>query len=237
MHDRRKPGSSFQLVHGNEADRGIGCVLPSGLVAAVALGNVEPDPLFPEEAAMVASAVEARRLEFARGRSCARRAIAQLDIVSGPMLADGNRAPLWPQGLKGSISHCAGYCCAVVGRSNEWAGIGVDVEVLRPIENGVQDIIVTALERKQLKQLDPSIPWTCVVFAIKEAIYKLWYPVTGRWLGFGDAVVTLDAVRGRFEAELQKNALAGIPAWLRRLEGRFCIDGPYAIAALAVALE
>lgn len=235
MREDRGVESCFHLVHGNEMVKGIASVLPPGVVAAVALGDVEPDPLFPEEAAMVASAMEARRLEFARGRSCARRAMKQFDAVPEPILADAKRAPLWPPGLTGSISHCLGYCCAVVGRSDEWAGIGVDVELLIAIEAEVQQMILTPAEREQLQRLDGSTPWACVVFAIKEAIYKLWYPVTGMWLGFEDAVVTLVPGRGHFEAELRSNGPARIPLWLRRLEGRFCVEGPYVMAAVAVA--
>lgn len=237
MRERRGVESCFQVVRGSETRNGIASVLPPGLVASVAFGDVEPDRLFPEEVALIGSAVEARKLEFARGRSCARRAIAQFDVVPQPILADAKRAPLWPSGLTGSISHCHGYCCAVVGRSAEWAGIGVDVELLRVLEDGVQQLILTPTERGQLQGLDPSTPWACVVFAIKEAIYKLWSPVTGSWLGFEDAVVTLDPGRARFEAELRSGASTRLPSWLRRLEGRFCLDVPYVMAAIAVAMS
>src|SRR5205814_1374266 len=110
MYDHRAVASGFHLVRGkpgaddvHETRSGIASVLPPGLVGAVALGDVQPDRLFPEEAVLVASAVESRRLEFARGRSCARRAMAQFDVSPEPILADTKRAPLWPRGVTGSI--------------------------------------------------------------------------------------------------------------------------------------
>jgi 4'-phosphopantetheinyl transferase EntD len=41
-----------------------------------------------------------------------------------------------------------------------------------------------------------------LLFTIKEAVYKAWFPVAGRWLGFTDAYVTLDPSRRRFEVAI-----------------------------------
>ena len=46
----------------------------------------DAEPLHPDEEAHVARAVDKRRLEFALGRTCARRALARLG-VSAPRLA------------------------------------------------------------------------------------------------------------------------------------------------------
>ena len=70
--------------------------------------------LFPEEEALVAGAVTKRREEFAAGRNAARAALAGLGPPPCPLLRAGRRAPAWPQGIVGSITHCSGFCCAVV---------------------------------------------------------------------------------------------------------------------------
>ena len=83
-------------------------LFPIGIVVCE-LDESLPAPALPaEEAAFVAQAVEKRRAEFARGRSCARAACATLG-VSGQIIPVGQRrAPIWPASLVGSITHCRG---------------------------------------------------------------------------------------------------------------------------------
>jgi 4'-phosphopantetheinyl transferase EntD len=47
------------------------------------------------------------------------------------------------------------------------------------------------------------VPWDTLLFSAKESVYKAWYPLTGKWLGFPDARVTIDAANGAFEARLR----------------------------------
>jgi len=108
---------------------GPGALLPAGFAVCEAFGETPPDPLLPGEAPPVRRAVETRRIEFARGRSCVRRAMAALGLQSAPILSR-DRAPIWPTGVVGSISHCRNYCCAVVGRADGWAAVGLDAELL-----------------------------------------------------------------------------------------------------------
>lgn len=185
----------------------------------------------------MSKAVASRVIEFGRGRSCARRAMIALGFAPKPVLSDAQRAPIWPEGLVGSISHCREYCCAVVGRSDQWAAVGVDAEVLQPLTDGLPEQILSEAERRSLASLDPSIPWSCVVFSIKEAIYKAWYPLTRSWLDFHDVVVQLEPELGRFEAEILRAAPASCVQALRRVEGRFCLDGGHALATVAIARE
>ena len=84
--------------------------------------------LWPEEAAYVANAVEKRRREFACGRHFARRCFRALGRPDGPLPANPDRSPRWPDGLVGSITHTDTYCAAAVARADDIAGIGIDVE-------------------------------------------------------------------------------------------------------------
>ena len=38
----------------------------------------------------------------------------------------------------------------------------------------------------------PLTHWGRLLFSAKEAVYKAWYPLTGRWLGFEEARLTID---------------------------------------------
>jgi len=224
-------GAGFLVRWSGTGDEGVGPLLPAGLAVCEAFGPVAPDPLLPGEGVFVETAVESRRLEFARGRSCARRALARLGAVTSPILSREDRAPIWPAGVVGSISHCRDYRCAVVGQADRWAAVGVDAEPLQRLDSDLHSQILVAAERRMLERLPDTIPWACVVFSIKEAIYKVWHPLMRRWLGFHDACVEVDPAKSRFQAELTG---IDIPSSLRRLEGPFAIDGRLIISALAL---
>ncbi|MBA3455339.1 MAG: 4'-phosphopantetheinyl transferase superfamily protein [Deltaproteobacteria bacterium] len=222
----------YRTVRGGEDTRGLGSLLPPGVVAIEALGAIAPDALFAAEQRVVLKAVESRRAEFARGRSCARRALAMLGKEPSSILSDGSRAPIWPEGVVGSITHCRDYCSAALATADRWSSIGIDAEVLRSFETGLERRIVLPAERRQLDELDPAVAWECVVFSVKEAFYKAWFPLTRRWLDFHDVQVHLDPARGRFAATL----LVDEPSFPSQgpIEGSFCIDGPRVLAAVAL---
>src|SRR5690348_13963037 len=95
------------------------------------LGTDVPE-ISAAEAADVARAVLGRRVAFATGRACARRALARLEVTAFDLRNGLDRAPRWPTGIVGSITHTGpapgGYCAVVVGRSRELAALGVDAE-------------------------------------------------------------------------------------------------------------
>jgi 4'-phosphopantetheinyl transferase EntD len=86
--------------------------------------------------------------------------------------------------------------------------------------------------QRNLDELDPAIPWECVVFSVKEAFYKAWFPLTRRWLDFLDVQVHLDPSRGRFQATLRVDE----PRFSSPgpIEGSFCIDGPRVLGAIVL---
>jgi 4'-phosphopantetheinyl transferase EntD len=218
---------AYHVVRAGDASRALGALVPVDAVAVEARGPVAPDPLLPAERAQVANAVDKRRREFALGRSCARRALAALGVAPAVIVNDAGRAPVWPAGVIGSITHTHDYCCAVVARAGGWASLGLDAELLRPLEPGVCERIVLPAEAQQLATLEPAIAWPCVVFSIKEAIYKASFPLDRRWLDFLDVEVRLDPARGAFAAHELAN-----PA--RTFSGRFAVDGAHVISLLAM---
>ncbi|MEU2758298.1 MULTISPECIES: 4'-phosphopantetheinyl transferase family protein [Streptomyces] len=63
--------------------------------------------LYPQEARIVERAVALRKREFATTRRCAREALARLGLPPVPILSDRHGAPRWPEGVLGSLTHCA----------------------------------------------------------------------------------------------------------------------------------
>jgi 4'-phosphopantetheinyl transferase EntD len=197
-------------VHDEPCGRGdlgvIGEIVPKSAVCAESFDGSAGTALFPEEQALVARATAKRRQEFAAGRECARSALAALGVAATPILRGYRGAPQWPDGIVGSITHCAGYCAAAVARAEDLVTIGLDAEPNAALPGGVLELISQPAERARLRQLaaaSPGTGWDRLLFCAKEAVYKAWFPLTGRWLGFADADITISATDGTFSAHLQ----------------------------------
>ncbi len=151
--------------------------------------------LDPRERAAVIGASAVRQLEFAMGRSCARAALEAFGIRPAVVQRDGDRAPSWPAGKTGSISHTSGYAVAVAGRSTTWS-LGVDAEQIGSVDAEVAQVALTASERSSARSFDrtPDHPGLTLIFATKEALFKAQFPLTRTWLEFDDVeVIHVDA--------------------------------------------
>jgi len=169
-------------------------MLPAGAGLAELGALEDASPLFEEERSQIASAINKRQREFRAGRCCARRALAQLGVQACAISAGPDRAPVWPTGVVGSISHCEGYAVAVVARSETCRGIGVDVESRGRVGARIWRRIATELERETLSRLAPEAAreHATRLFGAKEAFYKAQYQITRGWVGFQDAAVELE---------------------------------------------
>ncbi len=114
-----------------------------------------------------------------------------------PALIPGERgAPAQPDGITGSMTHCDGYRGAVLARTTDLASIGLDAEPNLPLPNGVERTIALPAERDHVAELasgQPGVCWDRLLFCAKEAVYKAWFPVAGKWLGFEQAQITFSA--------------------------------------------
>ena len=95
----------------------------------------------PEEEPLIAKSVAKRRNEFITVRHCARIALGELGVPPVPILKGEKGEPCWPDGVVGSLTHCAGYRGAVVGRSAAVRSVGIDAEPHDVLPDGVLDAI------------------------------------------------------------------------------------------------
>jgi hypothetical protein len=124
-------------------------------VASHAVRFSDPlDPLYEEEARCVERAVEKRRHEFRAGRHCARAALRTLGLPAGPIPRRTDRAPGWPVGSVGSITHtgdlASGLAAAVVAPDSVALGLGVDAESDSDLSDAITERIVTRAEYRFL---------------------------------------------------------------------------------------
>jgi len=95
------------------------------------IGRFEDHPLFPEEIQSLGRVVNRRRIEFATGRYCAKKAISWLGVTPSAIVIGDGREPVWPSGIVGSITHCSGYCAAVAAKSSQVLSIGIDADLVQ----------------------------------------------------------------------------------------------------------
>lgn len=212
-------------------------ILPPPVAAVEAFEDPPGATLYPEEEAAMARAVPRRRGEFAAGRACARAALARLGLPAVPILPGPRGAPQWPPGVVGTITHCDGYRAAAVAHARDVLTLGLDAEPDGPLPGGVLDAVSLAEERDRLPGLAaaaPQVPWDRLLFCAKEAVYKAWFPLAGRWLGFEEAVITFTPDAGTFTARLLAPgpAVGGRP--LDGFSGRWLARGGLLLAAIAV---
>lgn len=212
-------------------------ILPEAVVTVEAWRDVEV-ALFPDEAQFIAGAVEKRRREFATARGCVRQAFTRLGVPPCAVISGQRGEPIWPSGVVGSITHCQGYRGCAVARVTEIATIGIDAEPHAMLPDGILLAIASSAECAWVERQNQNVPnihWDRLLFSAKEAVYKAWYPLTGRWLDFEDAGIEVDAAGRTFVARLMVPGpvLEGAP--VKEFRGRWLIRDDLVLTAVALA--
>jgi 4'-phosphopantetheinyl transferase EntD len=212
-------------------------ILPGAVACAEAFDDPPDAVLYPQEEAVISRAVEKRRREFRTVRHCARLALRELGLPPAAVLPGEHREPLWPPGVVGSMTHCAGYRAAVVARSGDLLTVGIDAEPHQRLPPDVLAAIALADEQVQIAELAAAhgaSHWDRILFCAKETVYKAWFPLTQRWLGFHDAAVTIDPAEGTFSARLLVRGPTVAGHVLAEFDGRWLINDSLVITAIAV---
>lgn len=211
------------------------------LPTCVACAERREDPpaavLFAEEQALLANSVEKRRNEFTTARMCAREALQALGFPPVAILTGERGEPLWPPHALGSITHCQTYRAAAVARSSEVLTLGIDAEPHAALPDGLIGDIARPEELPHLRRLRADVPevhWDRLLFSAKESVYKAWFPLARRWLGFEDAVLDFDPTAGTFRARLLVDGppVRGTP--LTAFSGRWMVREGLVLTAIAL---
>lgn len=175
---------------------------PTDMAVAVTDPTRGVPVVWPEEAPAIARAVPKRRREFAAGRQAARGAMQSLGVPEQAVPSRLDRAPHWPKGLTGSITHDATSCVAIVGAEEHFRALGVDVEPDAPLHHDLTAEICLPQERAWLMEV--PAPRRALMarrlFCAKEAVYKAQYPLTQALFGFDAIQITLNVRSSGFIA-------------------------------------
>ena len=198
-------------------------LFPTDVISEQIVGNPVVDEIFPEELQYVADAVEKRRREFSYGRLCARRVLARCGIAGVPLLVGADRAPIWPTGIVGSITHTHGFCGVAVARQGHIQGLGLDAEPSEPLPADLWPLILVAGEIERLSRFPEAEQGLLarLIFSAKESVYKCRQALGSAWLEFHDIEILVDRDRSTFSVEWRKSDPLVTAAG--RLEGRFRI--------------
>jgi 4'-phosphopantetheinyl transferase EntD len=179
---------------------------------------------------------EKRLQEFAAGRECAAQALMDAGAREVTVGVSRDRAPIWPLGFVGSITHSNSFAWAAVARATDLRSLGVDSEPL--FDDGAwSEAIPLALDATERARVEGKCrrELGTVAFSAKESLFKCLYPCAGLFFDFQDAElewVTSDGdARGTFGLRLRRSIGAEFPKDLR-LSGRYSIELDHAHTAV-----
>ena len=135
-------------------------------------------------------AVPKRQAEFLAGRLSAKLALQQLEPRTFDTVTVGtgeHRQPLWPDQIKGSITHTKHRAICLVTNDAQIDVIGIDTEHEHSAETVTQigAQIFNEDEFNKLRALGFSnTQSSTLLFSSKESIFKALYPQVGEYFGF-----------------------------------------------------
>lgn len=151
----------------------------------------------------IAQAMPKRKAEFLAGRLSARAACIShcslspnIQIGIGPL-----RAPQWPVGINGSISHCylpsgEGIALAACGSCNKLIGIDAEVIFSPQLAAETAEQFTDETERALIQSVQITHDYQVVltaVFSAKETFFKAVAPTLGYYFDFD--VIKLIAIK------------------------------------------
>lgn len=173
----------------------------------------------------LAAASRVRRHSFLAGRLCAERCLEEFGMPNCAVACHASGAPVWPDGVTGSITHTARQAGALACEDPSVRGIGIDSELCADASQtqAIEDHCCTPAERAGWVCSDEKDLLLTVMFSAKEAYYKAIYPLVRRYVDFLDVEVrAIDRRAGRFViAPVAGGPFAQV---LPALQGYFVID-------------
>ena len=164
--------------------------------------------LMPVEKVCIENAVERRRNTFSSGRAAAREALADAGLPACELQRNSDGSVQWPEGVIGSLTHTDEWAIAAIAISHmsEAASLGIDLERIQPLKEGVLKLVATAAERAELQEASNEHWQAVALFSMKESVYKCLCPSLGQFIEFHDVEIR-NIVSGRPSIRFLSDAL------------------------------
>lgn len=179
--------------------------------------------------------VRTRASDILLGRACGQLALQQAGAGSNHVGTGPSRAPIWPDGWSGSLSHTAGIAWAAVARNTDFASLGIDVEYLLTADalESVRRLALTSAERQLdgWEEAGDSTWFATAIFSAKESIFKCLNPLVEQFIDFAEMELSsVDPVAGL----LRFTCLRRLANWMDRgqsMDVRFARIGDLVLTA------
>ena len=137
-----------------------------------------------------------RKASFLAGRLAVKNAFLDLGLRPKNIKVGLHKHPIWPDNIKGSISHCNNYSIATLDSScYTEENIGIDFQDI--INNKeIKLISDTVLTKSELKFLGMDVKgWDkeeifTLIFSAKESFFKAMYPQIKQYFNFKDVIIS-----------------------------------------------
>lgn len=187
--------------------------------------------------AAIERSVAKRQAEFLAGRLCAQQALAQLGVTHQGIPIGEDRAPVWPAGVSGAITHGQGWAAAIVAPLQACRGLGLDVETVLAPERAqrLAGEILTPAELERLpSSAERSALAVTLTFSLKESLFKALYPLVRRRFYFEAAELLEWSDNGQARLRLLEDLSE---EWTRgnELNGQFQVTHDRLLSLVSIA--
>ena len=184
-------------------------------------------------------AIPKRQRQFRAGRYCAMKAMEALDprFAAQQVGRAASGAPLWPDGVTGSITHTDDFVSAAVARTTDAIALGIDTERIMS-ESQARDVgrmVAWPVEVAYARAAGMTrLEALTLVFSAKESMFKTLHPMVGQFFDFRDVrIVGVDAHAHTFTARIVRTLSDRFPAQTL-LQGRFEVEVPWVHTGIAL---
>lgn len=153
----------------------------------------------------ISNAVNTRKADFLAGRLLAAHIIRILGHNNVKVDIYNNRLPLWPEKIKGSISHSNGVAICAASTCDSITRLGVDIELLN--QEVTSHLINMVMSEDEIllansSKFNPAYIFS-FFFSAKESLFKALYPEVSFYFNFDVAkIINIDIKKMCFTISL-----------------------------------
>ncbi|WP_296707345.1 4'-phosphopantetheinyl transferase superfamily protein [Rhodoblastus sp.] len=146
--------------------------------------------LLASEALLFQKARQESQRQSGAARAVARGLLSGRGHAGAAILKSPSGAPIWPEGVVGSLAHDACVAIAAIARACDFVGLGIDIEPDDVLPAEMVDLVATPAERSRYGR---NFLCSRALFVAKEAVFKAVHPLDGVFLDFQDIEVDVES--------------------------------------------